>query len=159
MYLCESDSTLTKLLLVQPGQGTLGNAPSILEPVLTSSSSLCQSLYRAEKWTTLVSPIPLTPTYQRASTQRLWHLSDMNLEATARREGLPSYAARFRGRYTTLIPLARSSAFEEVGLPIDTTRIRYLTALPPFLARSMMLVTPVVCFNLDYSLRASLLPF
>ncbi|KWU41324.1 hypothetical protein RHOSPDRAFT_23217 [Rhodotorula sp. JG-1b] len=58
---------------------------------------------------------------------------DINLEATARRE-----------------------AFEEVGLPIDTTRIRYLTTLPPFLARSMMLVTPVVCFNLDYSIRPDL---
>lgn len=45
------------------------------------------------------------------------------------------------------------AAFEEIGLPIDTTRIRYLTTLPPFLARSMMLVTPVVCLNLDYSLR------
>lgn len=48
------------------------------------------------------------------------------------------------------------TAFEEVGLPIDTTRIRYLTTLPPFLARSMMLVTPVVCFNLDYSIRVRL---
>lgn len=47
------------------------------------------------------------------------------------------------------------TAFEEVGLPIDTTRIRYLTSLPPFLARSMMLVTPVVSFVLDYSLKVS----
>ncbi|GAA5896449.1 hypothetical protein JCM6882_001016 [Rhodosporidiobolus microsporus] len=61
--------------------------------------------------------------------------TDINLEATARRE-----------------------AFEEVGLPIDTTRIRYLTALPPFLARSMMLVTPIVCFVLDYSLKPELNP-
>ncbi|BGP32745.1 8-oxo-dGTP diphosphatase [Rhodotorula toruloides] len=61
--------------------------------------------------------------------------TDINLEATARRE-----------------------AFEEVGLPVDTTRIRYLTSLPPFLARSMMLVTPVVCFVLDYSLKPELNP-
>ncbi|BGP40805.1 8-oxo-dGTP diphosphatase [Rhodotorula kratochvilovae] len=61
--------------------------------------------------------------------------TDMNLEATARRE-----------------------AFEEVGLPIDTTRIRYLTSLPPFLARSMVLVTPVVCFVLDYSLKPEINP-
>ncbi|BGO92062.1 hypothetical protein NBRC10512_000793 [Rhodotorula toruloides] len=61
--------------------------------------------------------------------------TDINLEATARRE-----------------------AFEEVGLPIDTTRIRYLTSLRPFLARSMMLVTPVVCFVLDYSLKPELNP-
>ncbi|CEQ41388.1 SPOSA6832_03104, partial [Sporobolomyces salmonicolor] len=49
-------------------------------------------------------------------------------------------------------------AFEEVGIPIDTTRIRYLTALPPFLVRSLTLVTPVVCFILDYSLKPDINP-
>ncbi|GAA5905802.1 NUDIX hydrolase [Sporobolomyces salmoneus] len=59
--------------------------------------------------------------------------TDINLEATARRE-----------------------AWEEVGVPIDTTRIRYLTTLPPFLMRNLSLVTPVVVFILDYSLKPEL---
>ncbi|GAA5848802.1 hypothetical protein JCM5353_004252 [Sporobolomyces roseus] len=59
--------------------------------------------------------------------------TDMNLEATARRE-----------------------AFEEVGLPIDTTRIRYLCTLPPLLMRNLTLVTPVVVLILDYSLKPEL---
>ncbi|GAA5936481.1 NUDIX hydrolase [Sporobolomyces koalae] len=59
--------------------------------------------------------------------------SDINLETTARRE-----------------------AWEEVGIPIDTTRIRYLTTLPPFLMRNLSLVTPVVVLILDYSLKPEL---
>ncbi|SGY99254.1 BQ5605_C034g11276 [Microbotryum silenes-dioicae] len=58
---------------------------------------------------------------------------DMNLEATARRE-----------------------AFEEVGLPYNTEKIRYLTTLPPYLARNLLLVTPVVVFVIDYSLKPEL---
>ncbi|SCZ90274.1 BZ3500_MvSof-1268-A1-R1_Chr9g10773 [Microbotryum saponariae] len=58
---------------------------------------------------------------------------DMNLEATARRE-----------------------AFEEVGLPYNAEKIRYLTTLPPYLARNLLLVTPVVVFVIDYSLKPEL---
>lgn len=48
------------------------------------------------------------------------------------------------------------SAFEELGLPINPETIRYLTTLPPILTRAMLLVTAVVVFVLDYSLKVSL---
>lgn len=48
-----------------------------------------------------------------------------------------------------------SLAFEEVGLPADPEKVRYLTTLPPFLSRSLLLVTPVVCFVLDTTLKVS----
>jgi hypothetical protein len=43
----------------------------------------------------------------------------------------------------------RGAAFEEIGLPMDSARARYLTTLPPFLTRSHLIVTPVVVFILD----------
>lgn len=62
--------------------------------------------------------------------------SDTNLEYTARRE-----------------------AFEEIGLPISSESVRHLCNLPPFLSRSApLLVTPVVCFLLDATLKPNLNP-
>lgn len=49
-------------------------------------------------------------------------------------------------------------AFEEIGLPTNPNSVRYLTSLAPFLARSLLLVTPVVVFILDSSLKPNLNP-
>jgi len=62
--------------------------------------------------------------------------SDLDLEYTARRE-----------------------AFEEIGIPTSTDSVRHLCNLPPFLSRSSpLLVTPVVCFLLDPTLKPTLNP-
>lgn len=62
--------------------------------------------------------------------------SDLDLEYTARRE-----------------------AFEEIGLPISRDSVRHMCTLPPFLSRtSPLLVTPIVCFLLDPSLKPNLNP-
>lgn len=47
---------------------------------------------------------------------------------------------------------ARREAFEECGLPIDRQKVRKLTTLQPFLSRSQLIVTPVVCYIADQSL-------
>lgn len=52
--------------------------------------------------------------------------SDLDLEFTARRE-----------------------AFEECGMPIDRHKVKKLTTLQPFLSRSQLIVTPVVCYIID----------
>ena len=43
----------------------------------------------------------------------------------------------------------RPEALEEIGLPTDNQRVRYLCSLRPFLARTNLIVTPVVCFIMD----------
>lgn len=47
-------------------------------------------------------------------------------------------------------------AFEEVGLPPSPTIVKYLTTLRPFVARSLQLVTPIVCLILDHNLQVNL---
>ena len=42
---------------------------------------------------------------------------------------------------------------EEVGLPIDKHRVRYLTTLAPTISRAGLLITPIVAFVLDYSIQ------
>lgn len=54
-----------------------------------------------------------------------------------------------------LIATARREAFEEIGLPLSDNAVRYITCLPPFLARSLLVVTPVVFLILDYTLKVS----
>ena len=80
---------------------------------------------------------------------------DISPEATARREGAPSSAANLVVTRIRQLTLKYGAAFEEVGLPLETNAVRYLTTLPPFLSRSLLLVTPVVVFILDSSLKAS----
>lgn len=54
---------------------------------------------------------------------------------------------------------ARREAFEEVGLPTSKESVRHLCNLPPFLSRNApLLVTPVVCFLLDATLKPNLNP-
>ena len=54
---------------------------------------------------------------------------------------------------------ARREAFEEIGLPISRESVRHLCNLPPFLSRSApLLVTPVICFLLDATLKPNLNP-
>ncbi|GAA96223.1 uncharacterized protein L969DRAFT_91673 [Mixia osmundae IAM 14324] len=53
---------------------------------------------------------------------------------------------------------ARREAFEEIGLPVNTHSVRYLTSLRPFLTRSCLIVTPVVVFVLDSSIQSKLNP-
>lgn len=60
---------------------------------------------------------------------------------------------------TSLEHTARREAFEEIGLPMQRSSVRHLCNLPPFLARSApLLVTPVVCFILDPTLKPKLNP-
>jgi coenzyme A diphosphatase NUDT7 len=54
---------------------------------------------------------------------------------------------------------ARREAYEEIGLPMEAEKVRHLCNLPPFLARSApLLVTPVVCYILDPTLKPKLNP-
>ncbi|GJJ11070.1 hypothetical protein Clacol_005301 [Clathrus columnatus] len=48
---------------------------------------------------------------------------------------------------------ARREAFEEIGLPLDKSKVPLLCSLEPFLSGNHMLVTPVVVLVLDKSLR------
>ncbi|RPD67402.1 hypothetical protein L227DRAFT_538534 [Lentinus tigrinus ALCF2SS1-6] len=59
-----------------------------------------------------------------------WDETDKSLERTARRE-----------------------AFEEIGLPLDYTKVPTLCVLEPFLAGNRLVVTPVVVLILDNTLR------
>ncbi|KAG8763462.1 hypothetical protein FRC15_007991 [Serendipita sp. 397] len=54
---------------------------------------------------------------------------------------------------SSLEDTARREAFEEIGLPIDRRRVPLLCILPPFLARSHLIVTPVVVLITDPTLR------
>ncbi|GAA5826453.1 hypothetical protein JCM11251_002378 [Rhodosporidiobolus azoricus] len=150
---CLTESTAAELLSYTPGDFDEDDPVSLIEPLSPDSLG---ALNRLARYKPPEDPYPfpagrsavLVALFGSRSGKRLNVLlstlalpggkmddTDINLEATARRE-----------------------AFEEVGLPIDTTRIRYLTTLPPFLARSMMLVTPIVCFVLDYSLKPEINP-
>ncbi|QRW17114.1 NUDIX family hydrolase [Rhizoctonia solani] len=51
---------------------------------------------------------------------------------------------------------ARREAFEEVGLPIDKRRIKFLCTLEPFLSGNSLIVTPVVVLIKDQSLKPKL---
>ncbi|PVF98333.1 hypothetical protein CPB86DRAFT_784963 [Serendipita vermifera] len=53
----------------------------------------------------------------------------------------------------TLEDTARREAFEEIGLPRDKRRVPLLCTLYPFLARSNVIVTPVVVLVTDPTLR------
>lgn len=48
---------------------------------------------------------------------------------------------------------ARREAFEEIGLPLDKSKILFLCSLEPFLSSNDMLVTPIVVLVLDRSLK------
>lgn len=58
-----------------------------------------------------------------------------------------------------LVYTARREAYEEIGLPMSTESVRHLCNLPPFLSRANpLLVTPVVCFLLDPTVKPTLNP-
>ncbi|TCD68643.1 hypothetical protein EIP91_010298 [Steccherinum ochraceum] len=59
-----------------------------------------------------------------------WERGDRSLEHTARRE-----------------------AFEEIGLPMDRSKVPFLCTLEPFLAGNQLIVTPVVVLVLDKTIR------
>ncbi|EST06094.1 NUDIX hydrolase domain protein [Kalmanozyma brasiliensis GHG001] len=53
---------------------------------------------------------------------------------------------------------ARREAFEETGLPIDSTKAVKLCELPPFLSANELVVTPFVVFLTDHSIQPHLNP-
>ena len=44
---------------------------------------------------------------------------------------------------------------EEVGLPMDKERVRFLTKLAPTVGRAGLLITPIVAVVLDHSIQVS----
>ncbi|KAH8926721.1 hypothetical protein BT69DRAFT_1258997 [Atractiella rhizophila] len=58
----------------------------------------------------------------------------------------------------SLVHTARREAWEEIGLEIDSDKIRFLTLLEPFYSRAGLIVTPVVCLIIDPYQQPSLNP-
>lgn len=109
---------------------------------------------------------PATPPYPRSQSAAVlvalfvgrW--GDIYVLLSRRSASLSSYAGdtalpggRVDKEDATLEETARREAFEEIGLPRDKRRVPLLCILPPFLARSHLIVTPVVVLITDPTLR------
>ncbi|PCH40719.1 hypothetical protein WOLCODRAFT_70305 [Wolfiporia cocos MD-104 SS10] len=129
-------------------------------PVLKSESKLClQNLtsYRAPR------QLMEFPKSRRAAvlvTLFVGRMGDLYVLLSRRASTLRTYAGdtslpggKWDPQDKNIEWTARREALEEIGLPMDRSKVPLLCTLEPFLARTELIVTPVVVLILDNTLR------
>ncbi|TXT13122.1 hypothetical protein VHUM_01523 [Vanrija humicola] len=137
---------------------------SLLLP-LKPASLQCLHRFIEYKRTPLAHPVPKRRTAAVAIILFVGRKGDLYVLLSTRSGELRTYA------HDTALPggkyedgdeneegTARREAYEEIGLPIDTEKVRCLTLLDPFVAGNQLIVTPVVFLVTDNTINPVLNP-